>query len=89
MSGLFASGRVVDTILLIIALEAAWLLWRARGRRSSVVLDTLFALGPGACLLLALRAALTGADWPWIALALAASFPLHLLDLRRRRIGRR
>jgi hypothetical protein len=36
-------------------------------------------------MLLALRAALTGLAWPWIALALAASFPAHLADLARRR----
>ncbi|MET3827605.1 MULTISPECIES: hypothetical protein [Sphingomonas] len=40
---------------------------------------------PGAMMLLALRAALTGLAWPWIALALAASFPAHLADLARRR----
>ena len=39
---------------------------------------------PGALILLAVRAALTGAGWPWVAAALAASFPAHLLDLRRR-----
>lgn len=85
MSGLFASGNVVDLILAIIALEAAFLLARTRLRP----LDIALALGPGVCLLLALRSALTGADWRWTAAALAASFPLHLLDLIRRSSGRR
>jgi hypothetical protein len=35
-------------------------------------------------MMLGLRAALVGASWPWIALPLAASFPVHLVDLLRR-----
>lgn len=41
----------------------------------------LFRLLPGALMMLALRAALTGADWRWTALALALSFPAHIADL--------
>jgi len=89
VSGLFASGRVVDLILLVIAAEAAWLLRRPRRRGGRSVGEAAFALLPGVCLLLALRFALTGEHWSWIAGALAASFPLHLLDLQRRRDGRR
>jgi hypothetical protein len=33
---------------------------------------------------LGLRAALVGADWWMVALPLAASLPLHLMDLRKR-----
>jgi len=44
----------------------------------------LIALLPGLFLVLALRFALTGAHVLWIAGCLAASFPVHLLDLRRR-----
>ncbi|WP_242138624.1 MULTISPECIES: hypothetical protein [unclassified Sphingomonas] len=47
--------------------------------------DAALRLLPGAIMLLALRAALLGLAWPWIALALAASFPVHLADLGRRR----
>jgi len=47
--------------------------------------DATMRLLPGALMLLALRAAVTGLAWPWIALALAASFPPHLADLARRR----
>jgi len=36
---------------------------------------------PGVFLLVALRLALTGADWLWIALAVAASFPFLITDL--------
>lgn len=84
MSAFFTSGHVVDLILVIMALEAAWLLSRRSPGRPGRVVDILLSFAPGVCLLLALRAALVGADWPYVALALSASFPLHLLDLRRR-----
>ncbi len=80
MSGFFASGHAIDLILVIMAVEAAVLF--ATRRMSPYGL--LLVFGPGVCILLGARAALVGAGWPWIALALAASFPLHLLDLRRR-----
>jgi hypothetical protein len=41
-------------------------------------------LGPAALIVLGLRAALVGADWWMVALPLAASLPLHLMDLRKR-----
>jgi hypothetical protein len=75
----FASGHAVDLILAILMIELAWLV--NRGWRPA---DALLRLGPGAFMLLALRAALTGAEWWWVALPLALSFPVHILDLRRR-----
>jgi hypothetical protein len=39
---------------------------------------------PGICLLLAVRAALAGAAWPWVPMTLAAALVAHLLDLRSR-----
>lgn len=41
----------------------------------------LMRLLPGAMMMLALRAALIGAGWRWIALSLALAFPAHLADL--------
>jgi len=64
----------------VLAAEFVWLV-RARGWP---VPDAAFRLAPGALMIVALRLALTGAAWPWIALALAASFPAHLADLNRR-----
>lgn len=85
MEALFASGRAIDIVLAVLAIEAFWLM--ARGHAPARVL---YALGPGALMVLAVRFALTGQPWPWIAAALAASFPLHLLDLLRRgRLGPR
>ncbi|ADL02363.1 hypothetical protein [Brevundimonas subvibrioides] len=80
MSGFFASGHAVDLILAIMAVEAGFLLITRRMTPYALLL----VFGPGVCILLGARAALVGAEWRWIALALAASFPLHLLDLRRR-----
>lgn len=79
------SGRAVDLVLLVIAIEFIVLVTLARGRRKRAAVDWFFALMPGAMLLLALRAALVGAGWPWVALLIAASFPFHLIDLMRRR----
>jgi hypothetical protein len=83
---MFSSGRVVDFILLIIAAEFAFLSWRGRRPNLPAVMLGLFiSLAPGACLLLALRAALTGAPWTWVAAWLTLSLPLHIADLIRRR----
>ncbi|MBS0279402.1 MAG: hypothetical protein JSR81_17385 [Proteobacteria bacterium] len=80
MTGLFASGHIVDCIVAVLALEiAAFAVWR----RSSLANAVVAAL-PGICLLLALRSALTGAGWTMIALWLMLSFPAHLADLWRR-----
>ena len=80
MESFFASGHAVDLVLVIIALEAAWLIVSRR----MTPWATLLVLGPGVFILLGARAALVGADWWWVSLPLLASFPLHLLDLRRR-----
>ena len=84
---LFSQGHAVDLILLVIVAEFVFLSTRRRrfGHRPSVI-DRVLAFAPGVCLLLALRAALTGAGWLLVALALAASFPFHIADLIRRRL---
>ncbi len=80
-----ASGRVVDLALLLLALEAALLIvYYRRTGRGSAAIDLVPSLVAGACLLLALRAALTGAPAVWIALALTAALPAHLFDVYRR-----
>ena len=77
LAALFASGHAVDIVLGVLAVEAGWLVWRGRS-------ETLTALLPGALILLALRAALTGGPWWAVAGWLALSLPAHLYDLRRR-----
>ena len=85
MSGLFASGRIVEAILVLVAAEAVLLMAiRARlgrGPRPAAILATLAA---GACLMLALRAALTGAGWPAVAAWLAAALVAHAADMALR-----
>jgi hypothetical protein len=84
---LFTSGQAADVILLVMAVEFVVLCWRDRSRpQPDAVLDVLFALAPGACLVLAVRAGLTGAGWVWVGVWLAASLPFHLVDLARRRL---
>lgn len=85
MAWLFASGHAADVILAVLVAEGLWLRWR-RGWGWGAVLGL---LGPAALIVLGLRAALTGAAWWWIALPLAASLPLHLMDLRSRLAARR
>ena len=80
MIAFFATGHAVDLALAVLALELAWLImWRRRPTARALT-----AALPGACLLLALRAALTGAGWMWVAVWLALSLPAHLADLARR-----
>lgn len=85
MAWLFASGHAADLILGVLVIEAAWLR-TARGWGWGSILGL---LGPAALIVLGLRAALTEADWWWIALPLAGSLPLHLVDLWVRLAARR
>jgi hypothetical protein len=82
---LFATGRIVDLVLALMVLEGIVLVayHRTTGRGLAPV-GLLANLLAGVCLLLALRAALIGASWRWIALALAAALLAHLADLWRR-----
>lgn len=81
MSDLFASGHAVDLVLGVLAAEFMLLVLWAR----AAPLRALGAVLPGLFLLLALRAALTGAAWTWPALWLALALPAHLADLAMRR----
>ena len=85
MADLFASGRLVDLILLLVVIEASGLLlyWRTTGR-GVAPFDLLPNLCAGAFLLLALRATLAGAGWMPTSGCLAAAGLAHLVDLYRR-----
>lgn len=74
---LFDRGHAADLILAIMLAEFVWLTTRGGWHKRAAF----FRLVPGALMIVALRCALTGTDWRWIALALAASFPVHLADL--------
>ena len=75
----FASGHAADLVLAVLAIEAIWL--KTRGWRWSRIVGL---IGPAVFIVLALRAALVGAGWEWVAVLLALSLPLHLIDLRTR-----
>ncbi len=79
MEAFFTSGRAVDVVLAVLVAEAFWLKWRGQSWA-----DILPALVPAVLMMVALRAALTGMAWPYISIPLAAAFPVHLYDLRRR-----
>jgi hypothetical protein len=87
LNALFAHGRAVDGVLAVICLEMV--LGLCILDRRSAKLDLLFALAPGFLLLLALQTALTGGGYLWVAVFLTASFPIHLIDLVRRRVWSR
>jgi len=90
MSALFASGRVVDLILLLMAGETALLVFLQATRRVGIPPRHLIpSLLAGACLLMALRAALTGAGVPSCAMWLLLGLGGHLLDLAVRWPSRR
>jgi hypothetical protein len=85
IAGLVESGRIVDLILALVAVQfvALWLYRRATGKGPAPA-DLAPNLLAGAALLLALRAALIQAGWFWVALFLAAGLAAHLVDLARR-----
>lgn len=84
MDEFFASGRAVDIVLAVLAVEAIWL-----RLRSNLWADIIPALLPAVLMMIALRAALTGLAWPFVSLPLILAFPVHLCDLRRRGMLRR
>jgi hypothetical protein len=80
LRALYSSPHLIDLILLFTVLEgviiARW--WKVPARIVTVMLL------PGLCLLLALRAALAGAAWPWVPVALTGALLSHFYDMRER-----
>lgn len=85
MADLLASGRLIDLILALVAVEAVALslYWRSV-HRGVALADWLPNLLAGALLLLALRLSIGGADWMKICACLAAAGLAHVVDLTRR-----
>lgn len=83
IAAFFASGHAADLVLAVLAIEAVWLKL-AMGWGAARIIGL---VGPAVFIVLALRAALVGAGWEWVAVLLALSLPLHLIDLRRRLSG--
>ena len=85
MQELFASGHVIDLILLLMLAEAALLVKLALpGLGGRQVLGLLL---PGAFLMLSVRAALVGADWTTVAACLLAALAAHIGDVWIRLAG--
>lgn len=83
--GLFESGRIVDLLVVLMALEAALLWFYRRITGHGVPLFGLLAnLAAGACLLMALRVALTHAGWEMTILWLLVALVAHATDLASR-----
>ena len=82
MAALFASGRIIDLILVFILLECALLAYLRRdGLRLGELLPNILS---GAALMLAVHSALTDARWEWKAGCLLAALLAHLSDLALR-----
>ena len=81
----FSGPHWVDLVMALSIVEglalAAWFRVTRRG-----VAPAQFAVNlvSGLCLMLALRGALVGAAWPWLALCLLAAGLAHAADLWRR-----
>ncbi|MBK5958509.1 hypothetical protein CCR97_09855 [Rhodoplanes elegans] len=92
MADLFASGRVIDLILALVVVETIALALAGRMPALAGRLPPLRRLLPnlaaGACLLVAVRAALVGADWVWVAASLFAALMAHVADLLTRLTSR-
>ncbi len=85
LESLLVSPGLIDLILVVTVAEGIvlTLLRRVNGRGLSAGAVARMLL-PGFCLMLALRAALSGTDWPFVPLALTAALIAHLADLRGR-----
>lgn len=82
------SGRIVDLMLAVLVVEVILLSWRHHRTGRGLPPRLLFTnAGAGGSLMLALKAVLTGAGWPWIVAALLASLVFHVADLRHRWIN--
>ena len=85
MGALFANGRIIDYILLLVLVEVMILiLIRKKTGRGLKPLELILSLLAGVALLFSLRAALLGLAWPIVALFLFLSLLAHLTDLSRR-----
>ena len=83
--GLFTGGRFVDLVIGFTLLEALALwAWHRRNGRGVAPREWGLNLLSGLCLMGAVRGALAGAPWFWVALGLMAAGALHGMDLWRR-----
>lgn len=82
---LFASGRIVDAIVVFMLIECAVLI-ALRNKSSSGISTAALTtnLLAGAALLLSLRAALIGSPWQMVSIWLLLALFAHVADLKMR-----
>ena len=85
MAEWMSGGHLVDLVDLVIALTllecVALVVYHRLTRRGVAPKDYALNLASGLCLMFALRCALVKADWPWVALWLAAAGLAHGADI--------
>jgi hypothetical protein len=84
MASIFQSEAIADIVIAVMAIEALVLIALRSRFRNLQIADAIAFLAAGFFLALALRAAMTGAAWPWLAACLAAAFLAHVADMWRR-----
>lgn len=85
LADLFASGRIIDAIIVLMVLETAALLaFRGVTGKGVSTRALLPFMAAGICLMLALRAALVDGSWMVIASLLMLAFVFHILDIALR-----
>lgn len=85
LASAITSGRLVEIIVLLMLLEGGLLLlWRWRSGGAVPAAGVLAMIGAGVCLMLALRAALTGAGSGSVAFWLLLALLAHVGDLAAR-----
>lgn len=78
------TGTIVDVALALAAAEAVVLVLHRRRTGRGPGAAMLPNLAAGFCLLLALRVALAGGWWLWVAACLTGALAAHAADLRGR-----
>jgi hypothetical protein len=82
MVDFFSSGFAADAIILFMVVEGIVLSSiQRRTRRGIRPMGLFLSLGAGAGLVIALRAALVGAPWPWVAAGITLSLLAHAGDV--------
>ncbi len=85
MDQLFASGRIIDLLLILVIGEfVIFVLYQRINQRGIGISGITANLISGAFLLVAVRLALVQAWWAWIACCLLISFLAHILDMTQR-----
>ena len=82
MGSALSAASIVDLAIAVTVLEAlGLLLYRRLSGRGIATVEWLPNLCSGLMLMLALRASLAGAPWPWIVTPVAVSGVVHLADM--------